>query len=100
MDEAIIEGKYSKRMNRGMLLWNALREKSSYVQTDATTPKIVGPRMLGVVASVLAAVVSNLLQQLQTTRNNIQQQGVQLDSVCNIHRCWGLLVVNTHFLIV
>ena len=57
MDEAIIEGKYSKRMNRGMLLWNALREKSSYVQTDATTPKIVGPRMLGVVASVLAAVV-------------------------------------------
>ena len=57
MDEAIIEGKYSKRMNRGMLLWNALREKSGYVQTDATTPKIVGPRMLGVVASVLAAVV-------------------------------------------
>jgi len=57
VDEAIIAGKYSKRVNRGMLLWNALTEKSSYVQTDATTPNIFGPRMLGVVAFVLAAVV-------------------------------------------
>ena len=57
MDEAIIAGKYSKRVNRGMLLWNALTEKLSYVQTNATTPNIVGPRMLGVVVSVLAAVV-------------------------------------------
>ena len=40
-----------------MLLWKALTEKSNYVQTEATTPKTVGPRMLGVVASVLAAVV-------------------------------------------
>ena len=40
-----------------MLLQNALTEKSSYVQTDSTAPNIVGPRMLGVVASVLAAVV-------------------------------------------
>ena len=54
---AIIAGKYSKRVNRGMLLWNALTEKLSYVQTDATTPNIVGPRMLGVLVSVLAAVV-------------------------------------------
>ena len=81
MDEAIIAGKYSKRVNRGMLLWNALTEKLSYVQTDATTPNIVGPRMLGVLVSVLAAVVWKLLQQLQTTRNNIQQQGVQLDAI-------------------
>ena len=44
-------------MNLGMLLWNALTEKSSYVQTNATTPNIVGPRMLGVVAPVLATVV-------------------------------------------
>ena len=57
MDQAIIAGTYSKRMNLGMLLWNALTEKSSYVQTDATTPNIVGPRMLGVVASVVATVV-------------------------------------------
>ena len=45
----------------------------SYVRTDVTrTPKIVGPRMLGVVASVLA-VVCKQMQQLPTTRNNMQQ---------------------------
>ena len=57
MDEAIIADKYGKLVNRRMLLWKALTEKSSYVQTEATTPKTVGPRMLRVVASVLAAVV-------------------------------------------
>ena len=36
-----------------------------YVQTDATTPNIVGPTMLGVVASVLA-VVCKRMQQLPT----------------------------------
>ena len=38
-------------------MWKALTEKSSYVQTEATTPKTVGPRMLGVVAFVLTSVV-------------------------------------------
>jgi len=37
----------------------------SYMQMDATTPNIVGPRMLGVVACVLA-VVCKRMQQLPT----------------------------------
>ena len=36
------------------------------VQTDATTPNIVGPRMLGVVASVLAGGLQIRMQQLPT----------------------------------
>ena len=36
------------------------------VQTDATTPNIVGPRMLGVVASVLAGGLQIRIQQLPT----------------------------------
>ena len=41
------------------------RATLSYVQTDATTPNIVGPTMLGVVTSVLA-VVCKRMQQLPT----------------------------------
>ena len=37
----------------------------SYVQTNATTPNIVGPTMLGVAASALA-VVCKRMQQLPT----------------------------------
>ena len=36
--------------------------KASYVQTDATTPKIVGLTMLGVVMSVLAEVYKRTRQ--------------------------------------
>ena len=39
--------------------------KMSYVQTDATTPNIVAPTMLGVVGCVLA-VVCKRMQQLPT----------------------------------
>ena len=42
----------------------------SGVQTDVTTPNIVGPTMLGVVAFVLA-VVSKRTQQLPTTYNRV-----------------------------
>ena len=44
----------------------------SYVQTDATTPDIVGPTMLGVVPSVWA-VACKRMQEFITTRNNMQQ---------------------------
>ena len=37
----------------------------SYVQTDATTPNIVGPTILGVVASVLAVVCKRMQQLLK-----------------------------------
>ena len=47
----------------------------SYVRTDVT-PNIVGLKMLGVVASVLA-VVCKQMQQLPTTRNNMQQNATR-----------------------
>ena len=37
------------------------------VQTDATTPNIVGPRMLGVIAPVLAGGLQIRMQQLPTS---------------------------------
>ena len=64
----------------------------SGVQTGAMTPNIVGPTTLGVVASVLA-VVRKRVQQLPTTRNNMQQ-GVQTDATCSIQQCWELLANN------
>ena len=51
---------------------------------DYTAPNIVGPTMLGLVASVLA-VVCKRMQQLPTTRN--MKQGVQTDATCNIQQC-------------
>ena len=45
----------------------------SGVQTNATTPNIVGPIMLGVVAFVLA-VVSKRTQQLPTTYNRVSKR--------------------------
>ena len=42
-----------------------LLKRKSYVQTDATTPNIVGPTTLGVVASVLV-VLCKRMQQLPT----------------------------------
>ena len=60
-----------------------------YGPTDLTTPNIVGPTMLGVVASVLT-VVWKLMQQFPT-KCNCMQQGVQTDGKCNIKQCWELL---------
>ena len=51
---------------------------SSYVQKDATTPNIVVPRMLRVVASVLALVCKRM-QQLPPCCNNMKQ-GVLKDA--------------------
>ena len=65
---------------------------SRYVPTDLTTPNIVGPTMLGVVASVLT-VVWKLMQQLPT-KCNYMQQGVQTDGKSNIKQCWELLANN------
>ena len=44
--------------------------------------------MFGVVVSVLA-VVHEKIEQLPTTRNNMQQ-GIQ-HATCNIQQCWELL---------
>ena len=60
----------------------------SGVQTDVTTPNIVGPTMLGVVAFVLA-VVSKRTQQLPTTYN----MGVQTVATCNIQQYWELRAI-------
>ena len=80
----------------------------SYVQTDSTTPNIVGPTMLGVVASVLA-VLCKRMQRLPrmfgaavlsakdtgfklcaTTPNNMQTD-MQTNATCNIQQCLELL---------
>ena len=65
----------------------------SYAQTDAITPSIVGPTMLGVVASVFA-VLCKRMQQFPATRNNMQQRGLQTDATCSIQQCWELLANN------
>ena len=52
------------------------------MQKDATTPNIVGPRMLRVVASVLALVCKRM-QQLQPCCNNIKQ-GVLTDATVTV----------------
>ena len=61
------------------------------MQTDATTPNIVGPTMLGVVASVYTWLkvwtISNFAQQLPKFWRNLMQQGVQTDAACNIQQC-------------
>lgn len=59
----------------------------SYVQTDATTSKIVGPTMLGLNVTLNIWQFSNTEQQLPQTRNNMQP----LDATYNIQQCWGLL---------
>ena len=58
----------------------------SGVQTDATTPNIVGPTMLGVVAFVLA-VVSKRTQQLPTTYNRVCKRTQHVTS--NNIGSWG-----------
>ena len=68
----------------------------SYVQTDATTPNIVGPTMLGVVASVLA-VVCKRMQQLPTILGPAVHRGKDtthktLETMCHARawpqQCW------------
>ena len=62
----------------------------SYMQMDATTPNTVDPRMLGVVASVLA-VVSKRMQQLPITLGHAVHRGKDttqkiLETMCNEHK--------------
>ena len=67
-----------------------------YLQTDATTPNIVGPTMLGVVASVLA-VVCKRMQQLPTILGPVGHRGKDtthktLETMCHARawpqQCW------------
>ena len=65
-----------------------------YVQTDATTPNIVGPTMLGVVASVLA-VVCKRMQQVPTILGPAVHRGKDtthktLETMCHA-RAWPQL---------
>ena len=83
---------FSKRANPYELfkLFNTL----SYVQTNALSPKIVEPTMLGVVASVLS-VVCKRMQQLPTmlvhhacwsiTRSH--RIAVSKETICSAHAC-------------
>ena len=60
------------------------------MQTDAVTPNIVGPTMLGDVASVLAVVCANGCNKAQQYVT-LDTQGVQTDETCNIQQCMELL---------
>ena len=53
------------------------------VQTDATTPNIVGPRMLGVIASVLAGGLQIRMQQLPTSLGPAVHHRKVGNRVCN-----------------
>ena len=73
-----------------------LSSELNYVQTDATTPNIVGSTMLGVVASVLA-VVCKRIQQLPTTLGPAVHRGKDtthetLETMCHARtwpqQCW------------
>ena len=64
-----------------------LLKRKSFVQTDATTPNIVGPTMLGVVASVLV-VVGKGMQQLPAMLGPAVHCGMDttqktLETMCN-----------------
>ena len=73
-----------------------LLKRKSYVQTDATTPNIVGPTTLGVVASVLV-VLCKRMQQLPTMLGPALHRGKDttqktLETMCNAgswpQQCW------------
>ena len=73
-----------------------LSSELNYVQTDVTTPNIVGPTMLGVVASVLA-VVCKRMQQLPTILGPAVHRGKDtthktLETMCHARawpqQCW------------
>ena len=71
-----------------------LSSELNYVQTDVTTPNIVGPTMLGVVASVLA-VVCKRMQQLPTILGPAVHRGKDtthktLETMCHA-RAWPQL---------
>ena len=68
------------------------------MQTDATTPNIDGPIMLGVVAYPFACNSKfdrhQTLHNIKYTPNNMQQ-GVQRDKItCTIQQCWELMAYN------
>ena len=70
MIRTISESLFSRKLqNRGS---GSLVTQASYVLKDATTRNIVGPRMLGVVESVLVLVCKRM-QQLPPRCNNLQQ---------------------------
>lgn len=69
------------------MLMIALLLSMSYMETDAITPKIVGPTIFRVVASVLA-VVSKRMQQLPTKLGPARHRGKDtihkaLETMCN-----------------
>ena len=76
-----------------------LLKGKSFVQTDATTPNIVGPATLGVVASVLV-VLCKRMQQLPTMlgpavhcgKDTTQKTLKTLETMCNagswLEQCW------------
>ena len=70
----------------GQQCWELSVRVGSGVQTEATTPNIVGPTMLGVVAFVLA-VVSKRTQQLPTTHNRVCKRTQHVTS--NNIGSWG-----------
>ena len=71
------------------MLMIALLLSMSYMQTDAVTPKIGGPTMFRVVASVLA-VVCKRMQQLTTKLGPAVHRGKDtthkaMETMCNAH---------------
>ena len=68
----------------------------SCVQTDATTPNIVGPTMLGVVASLSMGLrvwpVLNFAQQFTTTRNRVWKR-TQHVTFNKLRSCWPTMYI-------
>ena len=66
--------KVSYRPYPSQSMFKAVKRLLGFMQTDATTPNIVAPTMLGVAASVLA-VVFKRLQQLPTMLGPVLHRG-------------------------
>ena len=66
------------------------------MQTDATTPNIVAPTMLGGILCPFAPrqTFRNNSKHQATTCHKMQQGAVQIDATCNIQQCWELLANN------
>ena len=67
----------------------------SYEQTDAAPPNIVAPAIIMVKYCCVRVYCSGVqTDEFPTTRNNVQQQGVQKDATCHPTICWELLAIN------
>ena len=75
----------------GQQCWELLCPVGSGVQTDATTPNIGGPTMLGVVVSVMVVVCKQMQQLIKTPSNSVYRRTQHLKSN-NAGSCWPTML--------